>query len=102
MMFLYLTLLFLALIGLVSAATLETVGAYPCSGEQSIISVSNFSFTFDKNSNNVSYTVEAFSTQQVQVLGKSTWSAFLLFTFLIPFSQRQNHCLWQSSCRPKH
>lgn len=59
-----------------SAATLETVGAYPCSGDKSVINVSNFTFSFDEASNNVTYAVQAFSTEQVRVLGK---------TFLIKF-----------------
>lgn len=55
---------------LVQAATLETYGAYPCSSDQSDISVSNFTFNFDKSTNDVTYTVHAYSTANVSILGK--------------------------------
>lgn len=60
----------LALLPVISAATLNTVGAYACSEEESIITVTNFNFTFDQASSKVTYVVDAYSAQEVEVIGK--------------------------------
>jgi len=52
------------------AATLETVGAYPCSNDETVINVSNFTFSFDEATNNITYVAQAYSSEQVRVLGK--------------------------------
>lgn len=64
-------LLFILCIDVAQAATLKTVGAYPCSGSgESLIQVTNFTFTFDKDSNNVTYYAEGYSPRQISVIGK--------------------------------
>lgn len=68
---LVIALLASALVAPVHASdTLKTDGAYPCNDLQSVITVSEFQFTFDKQSNNVTYTLEAFSQANVDVIGK--------------------------------
>lgn len=64
-------LLLLALfVPAISADTLKTVGAYPCSaGDQGIITVSDFTFVFDRASNNVTYNVEGNSAATVPIIG---------------------------------
>lgn len=62
------------------AATLHTVGAYPCNGDQSEITVSNFTVIFDKDTNIVTYTVEGYSSRMVKVIRK--YSIKQLTTFL--------------------
>ncbi|VVT47039.1 uncharacterized protein SAPINGB_P001513 [Magnusiomyces paraingens] len=57
------------LTSIVSADTLKTVGAYPCSeNDSSIIHVSNFTFIFDRYTNNVTYYVEGTSTETVSII----------------------------------
>lgn len=64
-------LLFILCIDFAQAATLKTVGAYPCAGSgESLIQVTNFTFMFDKDSNNVTYHVEGFSPRRISVIGK--------------------------------
>lgn len=80
------TLLFL-LIPTVNADTLKTVGAYACVGsDSSIINVSNFTFVFDKASNNVTYFVEGYSQEQVSVIGMFFLLFFSIFYWSFVFS----------------
>lgn len=57
--------------GVTFADTLKTEGAYACTGfGDSLVQVSNFTFIFDRATNNVTYYVEGISKEEVSIIGK--------------------------------
>jgi hypothetical protein len=55
---------------------LHSTGAYPCSDQDSPLSVSNFSFIFDRNSGNVTYNVSGHSNIEVSLEAHITVVAY--------------------------
>lgn len=55
---------------------LHSTGAYPCSDQSSPLSVSNFSFIFDRNSGNVTYNVSGHSNIEVSLEAHITVVAY--------------------------